>query len=205
MSNMFGDMSKSPMIKDMVEEIVDTVGFPIKYLPRQYSTNLDPIFGEDPSSFFDTVWIMNALIDSYQDFGDIGDFYSKFGVQVTDEMKVTICKDAFAEQTVDVDDDEPIGGDLLYFTDAGALFEVSLVSNDSSFYPNPEGPQHTWTLTLKPWEFGHENIAVTDAEIEAVEAEIQAEVDKELGVPDWDVESDNVLDMTEMNPFGSIK
>ena len=204
MSNMFGDMSKSAMIKDMVEEIVDTIGFQIKYLPRKYS-QIDPVFGEDPASYFDTVWMMNAIIDAYQDFGDIGDFYSKFGVQVTDEMKLSICKDAFAEQTVDVTDDKPVAGDLIYFTDAGALFEVSFVGNDSSFYPNPEGPQHVWSLTMKPWEYGHENIDVSDAEITAEQVEIQAEVDKELGLPDWDIEDDDVINFDEINPFGSIK
>ncbi len=83
---MFDNMSKSPMIKDMVEEIVETIGFSAKYLPRKYK-NLDPIFGEDPVSHFDTVWTLNILVDEYTDYGDVGDFYSKFGVQVTDEMK----------------------------------------------------------------------------------------------------------------------
>ena len=43
---MFDDMSKSPIVKDIVEEVVAVVGFTAKYLPRKYSTALDPIFGE---------------------------------------------------------------------------------------------------------------------------------------------------------------
>tara|TARA_B100000959_G_scaffold88838_1_gene94256 strand:- start:4864 stop:5469 length:606 start_codon:yes stop_codon:yes gene_type:complete len=200
---MFDNMSKSPIVQDMVEEVVDVVGFTAKYLPRKYSTALDPIFGEDPSSKFDTVWTFNVLIDDYQEYGDVGDFYGKFGVQVTDEMKVSFTKKDFAEQTVATDDDIPIAGDLLYFSDAEALFEVTFVGNDSSFYPSPEGPQYIWTLTLKPWEYGGEDIDVADAEITALETEIETAVTNELATPDWDTMDDDILDLSEMNPFGS--
>ena len=196
-------MSKSPIVQDMVEEVVDVVGFTAKYLPRKYSTALDPIFGEDPSSKFDTVWTFNVLIDDYQEYGDVGDFYGKFGVQVTDEMKVSFTKKDFAEQTVATDDDTPIAGDLLYFSDAEALFEVTFVGHDSSFYPSPEGPQYIWTLTLKPWEYGGEDIDVADAEITALETEIETAVTNELATPDWDTMDDDILDLSEMNPFGS--
>ncbi len=191
------------MVKDIVEEVVAVIGFQAKYLPRKYGTALDPVFGEDPSSKFDTVWTLNILIDDYQEYGDVGDFYSKFGVTVTDEMKVSFTKTQFAGQTVDTDDDTPIAGDLLYFPDAEALFEVTFVGNDSSFYPTPEGPQHVWTLTLKPWEYGSEDIDTGDAQIDALETEIQDAVDKELDTPDWDDMSDDILDLSEMNPFGS--
>ena len=144
------------------------------------------------------------IVDDYQDYGDVGDFYSKFGVQVTDEMKVTFTKKAFAEQTVATDDDTPIAGDLLYFGGLEALFEVTFVGNDSSFYPTPDGPQHVWQLNLKPWEYGHEDIDVTDTEITGLETEIQAAVTNELGIPDWDVLDDDVLNFEEMNPFGTI-
>mgnify|MGYP001461919050 FL=1 len=200
---MFDNLSKSPIVQDMVEEVVEVVGFPAKYLPRKYGSAIDPIFGEDPSSKFDTVWTFNVLIDDYQEYGDVGDFYGKFGVQVTDEMKVSFTKKDFAEQTVATDDDTPIAGDLLYFSDAEALFEVTFVGHDSSFYPSPEGPQYIWTLTLKPWEYGGEDIDVADAEITAVETEIQAAVDAELATPDWDTMDDDILDLSEMNPFGS--
>ena len=200
---MFDNMSKSPIIQDMVEEVVEVIGFQAKYLPRKYSTALDPIFGEDPSSKFDTVWTLQILIDDYQEYGDVGDFYSKFGVSVTDEMKVSFTKKEFAEQTVATDDDTPIAGDLLYFTDAEALFEVTFVGNDSTFYPSPEGPAHIWTLTLKPWEYGGEDIDVADAEITALETEIETAVTDELATPDWDTMDDDVLDLSEMNPFGS--
>ncbi len=191
------------MVKDIVEEVVAVIGFQAKYLPRKYGTALDPVFGEDPSSKFDTVWTLNILIDDYQEYGDVGDFYSKFGVTVTDEMKVSFTKTQFAGQTVDTDDDTPIAGDLLYFPDAEALFEVTFVGNDSSFYPTPEGPQHVWTLTLKPWEYGGEDIDTGDAQIDALETEIQDAVDKELDTPDWDDMGDDILDLSEMNPFGS--
>lgn len=202
---MFDNMSKSPMIKDIVEEVVAVIGFTAKYLPRKYGTGLDPVFGEDPTSKFDTVWQFNILIDDYQEYGDVGDFYSKFGVSVTDEMKVSFTKKSFAEQTVSTDDDRPIAGDLLYFTDAEALFEVTFVGNDSSFYPTPDGPQHVWTLTLKPWEYGGEAIDVVDSEIEALETDIQTAINNELGTPDWDSMDDDILDLSEMNPFGSTQ
>ena len=102
---MFDNMSKSPIIQDMVEEVVEVIGFQAKYLPRKYSTALDPVFGEDPSSKFDTVWTLQILIDEYQEYGDVGDFYGKFGISVTDEMKVTFTKKSFAEQTAATDDD----------------------------------------------------------------------------------------------------
>ena len=202
---MFDSMSKSPMVKDIAEEVVAVIGFSAKYLPRKYGTAIDPIFGEDPSSFFDTIWTFNILIDDYQEYGDVGDFYSKFGVTVTDEMKVSFTKKDFAEQTVATDDDTPIAGDLLYFSDAEALFEVTFVGHNSSFYPEPEGSQHIWTLTLKPWEYGSEEITVVDPEITAITDDLDATIDKALDTPDWDSLDDDIFDLSEMNPFGSTQ
>jgi hypothetical protein len=59
-------------------------------------------------------------------------------------------------------------------------------------------------VNLKPWEYGHEDIDVTDTEITGLETEIQAAVTNELGIPDWDVLDDDVLNFEEMNPFGTI-
>ena len=44
---------------------------------------------------------------------------------------------------------------------------------------------------------------MADAEITAVEAEIEAAVNAELVTPDWDAMDDDILDLSEMNPFGS--
>ena len=84
-------------------------------------------------------------------------------------------------------------------------FTLSFVGNDSSFYPSPEGPQHVWTLTLKPWEYGSEAITVVDPEITAVTDDLDATIDKALDTPDWDSLDDDIFDLSEMNPFGSTQ
>ena len=44
---------------------------------------------------------------------------------------------------------------------------------------------------------------MSDAEITAVETEIESAVNAELATPDWDTMDDDILDLSEMNPFGS--
>lgn len=204
---MFDGMAESPMVKSMVEEVIDVVGIKAKYLPRKYR-NVDEIFGEDPVSYFDQVWNVTIIIDEYKDFGDVGDFYSKFGVQVNDEMRLTISKAGFATAAGDASE-TPDVGDLIWFNEAdenrgGALFEVTFRNEDGLFYPNPEFPSTVWTLTLKPWEYGYEELNTTDADIENLESEIEQSINQELGLPDWDAADDDVLDFSEMNPFGTV-
>ena len=44
---------------------------------------------------------------------------------------------------------------------------------------------------------------MADAEITALETEIETAVTNELATPDWDTMDDDILDLSEMNPFGS--
>jgi len=187
-----------------VEETIEVVGVDAKYLPRKFRKT-DEIFGEDPLSYFDDVWTVKIIINEYQDFGDVGDFYSKFGVQVNDELKLTISKSQFATISNGAD---PVPSDLIWFgeaeEDTGALFEVTFIGEDGLFYPEPTTPSAVWTLTLKPWEYGYEELNTTDDDIEGLEGSIQDSIDRELDSPDWDLEDDDVLNFEEMNPFGTV-
>ena len=71
------------------------------------------------------------------------------------------------------------------------IFGISSIGNEI----------HSYSLA----EYGGEDIDVADAEITAVEAEIEAAVDAELATPDWDTMDDDILDLSEMNPFGSTQ
>jgi len=187
------------MLKAMVEETLSACGMPVKYLPRRQA-NQDLVFGEDPTSHFDTVYTVNAMLDSYENFGDTADFYSKFDIAMEDKMTLSFAKSEFLAQV----GEPPEKGDLLYQENSGFYWEVSFVDDDDKFYPTPEKPQHTWVLSVEPWVSQREQIAVTgDADIDAATAAIQTALDAELAQnAEWDIMDNDVLNLDETNPFG---
>lgn len=127
----FLDHTNTQTLQDMlVAESIQMRGIECYYLPRQF-VNPDLLFGEDPSSKFDKAWKFAAYLDSFEGYSGQNSFFSKFGMQVNDEITLSINPNLFKYQT---DGTEPKEGDLIYFKMDNSLFEIIWVEPKDPFY-----------------------------------------------------------------------
>lgn len=140
-------------LKDvLVSESIQMRGVELYYIRRDY-VNLDLIFGEDPSSRFEKAYKIAAYISTFESYEGQRDFFSKFGMQVNDEITFQVNPNLFKYQA---DGKIPLEGDLVYFPMGNALFEVTWVEGKDPFYQN--GTNSVMTVTCSKFVYSGEKL-----------------------------------------------
>ncbi|QQK88282.1 neck protein [Providencia phage PSTRCR_127] len=114
----------------LVQETIQMRGLEFYYIPREY-VKPDMVFGEDLQNYFDKAWKFAAYLNTYEEYSGNNSFYSKFGMEVNDEINLVVNPSLFKYQ---VNDKEPKPGDLIYFPLDNALFEINWVEPYKPFY-----------------------------------------------------------------------
>ncbi len=136
----------------LVAESIQMRGVACYYMPSEY-VNKDELFGEDPSRKFNKTWKFAAYLDSFESYEGSGTFFSKFGMQVDDEVTITINPNLFKHQ---VNGQEPKEGDLFYFEMDKSLFEIVWVEPYTPFYQ--VGSNAMRKITAKKFIYSGEEI-----------------------------------------------
>ena len=138
----------------------------------------DNLFGEDVLSAFNDAYNIEMYIKSVDGFQGDGDFLSKFGLEIRDEMVLTVSQRRFGEEIIVLEDSpfgqedtivRPAEGDLLFFPLNGKIFEVKFVEHEAIFYQM--GSLQTYDLTLELFEYSHERFDTGITEIDSIETE----------------------------------
>lgn len=128
--NFHNHFNTQALFDTLVAESIQMRGVKCYYVPREY-VKPDYVFGEDLQSKFTKAWQFAAYINSFEGYEGANTFYSKFGMQVNDEVTLSINPGLFKHQ---VNGQEPKEGDLIYFPMDNSLFEISWVEPYDPFY-----------------------------------------------------------------------
>ena len=82
--------------EDLLVEMIGIYGQDVKYLPRTI-VNQDNIFGEDPLSTFDVAADIEMYVRNVEGWEGEGDVFSKFGLEIRDEITFTVAKKRFEQ------------------------------------------------------------------------------------------------------------
>ena len=179
--NNFAFTQEQNLIENLVIESIKIYGIEVQYLPRTLVKE-DQLFGEDVLSKFENAYPIEMYIKSVDGFQGDGDFLSKFGLEIRDEMVLTVARRRFSEEihytdTTPVNEAEGIGrpseGDLIYFPLNNKIFEIKFVEHESIFYQM--GSLQTYDLTLELWEYSHEQLNTGVTEIDAIETALSGD------------------------------
>lgn len=181
-------------------EFIEMHGIQVYYLPK-VAGNLDYLYGEDPLEHFDESYETTMLLENVTSFTG-SDMFTKFGIDVKDEVVFFIHKDKFVEYT---GQDVPLIGDLLYLKWAGkSLFEITFCEDESIFYHLGNWP--VWKISAMKYEWSRQDVDLSgtdpygtaDEYMETLESTDDEYTDNE------NLESDaSDIDFDETNPFGA--
>lgn len=141
--NFFNHQNTQSLHDVLVSESIQMRGVECYYMRREF-VNLDLLFGEDTQSKFEKAYKIAIYISSFEGYDGQRDFFSKFGMQVNDELTFQVNPNLFKYQ---VDGKIPLEGDLIYFPMGNALFEVVWVEGKDPFYQNGALPVMTITAS----------------------------------------------------------
>lgn len=82
------------LVEDLILESIKIYGHDIKYLPRTI-VKQDDLFGEDILSSFDEAIDIEMYLKSVEGFEGDGQFLSKFGLEIRDQVVLTVSRKRF--------------------------------------------------------------------------------------------------------------
>ena len=123
------------LVESLTIESIKTYGIDVYYLPRTLNDE-DTLMGEDNTASYNSAHTIEMYIKSIDGFEGEGDFISRFGLQIKDQITFTVARRRFRElgMTTDGRADAPHEGDLIYFPTTSALFQILFVEDEAIYY-----------------------------------------------------------------------
>ena len=180
--NNFQNSQEQLTLENLIIESIKMYGQDMEYVPRTI-VNKDEIYGADDISRYDTHYPIEMYIKSVDGFGGDGNFMSKFGLEIRDQVTFSVAQRIFDEEVgSQTAQTRPNEGDLVWFPLNQKLFKVMYVNKFEMFYQL--GALQTWELTCELFDYSSE---ILNTGIEAID---QLQKDLSLNIYDWSIKVD---------------
>ena len=159
------------LVEDLVIESMQIHGMDVFYLPRTTRDQVDYLYGEDTLKQYVSAYPIEMYLENVTGMDGEGDFVSKFGLEIRDEVSLLVSRRRFAYQ-VGPDIIRPREGDLIYIPLIENFFEITFVEHENDqamFYTlgrGRGGNVYVYSLKMKQFVFSNELISTGISEID---------------------------------------
>ena len=163
--------SEIDLYEDLVIESLKIYGQDVYYLPRTL-VNEDTLLGGDPTSQFASANKIEMYIENIEGFDGEGDLFTRFGVEIRDEVTLVVAKRRFETQVKRMNNtgislDRPAEGDLVFIPLTKKMFEIQHVEHEQPFYQIENLPVFKLRCTL--FEYTGEDLDTSIDDIQSIE------------------------------------
>ena len=161
--------SEQLLVEDLVIESLKIHGMDVYYMPRTTRDTVDYIFGEDTLKQYVSAYPLEMYLENVTGMEGEGDFISKFGLEIRDEVQLLVSRRRFAAT---IPQTRPKEGDLIYIPLVQNFFEITFVEHENDqamFYTLGRGRGanvYVYGLKLKQFVFSNEIIETGITEID---------------------------------------
>lgn len=210
----YDNIYEQNLIDDLVIESIQIYGIDLIYITNKLEEGTtDAILNENDLRLFNTTYDFEAYVKNVDGFEGEGDFLSKFGLQIRDQVTFTVANRTF-ERYVTKEDSaivRPKEGDLIYFPLNEKMFEIKFVEHESVFYQT--GALQVYDMRCELFEYSGERFATGRENIDEFFANAEENFDTATtltqlstlddGADNLDFEdvADDIIDFTEIDPF----
>lgn len=165
--------SEQLLVEDLVIEAMQIHGMDVFYLPRTSRDSVDYLYGEDTLKQYVTAHSLEMYLENVTGMDGEGDFISKFGLEIRDELTLLVSRRRFKYATGSSNLFRPREGDLIYIPLIEEFFEITFVEHDndqSMFYTlgrGRGGNVYVYALKMKQFVFSEEIIVTGIEEIDS--------------------------------------
>jgi hypothetical protein len=162
--NNFNSTAEQNLIEDLIIESIKIYGIDVYYIPRT-TINRDAVFREGSTYSYNSSYLIEAYIRNVDGFTGDGEFLSKFGLQVRDQIVFTMAQRTFKAEVGNYNDEvRPNEGDLIWFPLTRTVFQIKNADVKPIFYQL--GALQTYDLTCELYEASSETFNTGIAEID---------------------------------------
>jgi len=207
--NNFEASMEQYLIEDLVIESIKIHGHDIYYITRTAGA-VDDVLNEDDLSEYKRADFIDMYIKNFDGFEGEGDFLSKFGLEIRDEMTLTIARRTFElDVSTYTGNDRPLEGDLIYFPLNKKMFEIKFVEHEPVFYQM--GALQMYDLRCEMFEYSQETFSTGVAEIDTLFAGFETTSNTSIEYLETqdsfadnstiETAADSIIDFSEADPF----
>ncbi len=159
------------------------------YIPRTLN-NYDEVYGADDQSSYDNAYPIEMYIKSIDGFSGDGNFMSKFGIEIRDQVVFSMSRRVFNEEVgTFTSQTRPNEGDLIYFPLNEKCFIIRYVNKFEMFYQL--GALQTWEVTAELFEYAGEAMNTGIPEIDILQKQYS------LNQYDWVIQTQDADFITD--------
>jgi len=152
--NNFSSSGEQNLIENLVIESIRIHGVDNYYIPRKI-INRDSTFREQEFSEYGQAIQVEMYIKNIDGFEGDGEFLSKFGVEVRDQITFSVALRVFENEVGSVlRRDRPIESDLVFFPFTKALYTIKYVNKKPIFYQM--GALQMYDIVCELFEYSNE-------------------------------------------------
>lgn len=173
--NNFTNSQEQILIENLILESIKIYGHDVYYCPRTLISK-DDIYEEDTISQYNTSYMIDMYIRSYESYEGDGQFLSKFGLEIRDQVTFTVSVRNFMDEIGNLEMiDRPQEGDLIYLPMADRLMYVKYVNKTPVFYQM--GAIQMYDLVCEMFEYSSEKLNTGIKAIDDIERELSLNLD----------------------------
>ena len=168
--NNYSAKNEQRLIEDIIIESIKIMGFDAYYLPNDNDTARDLLFGEDPVKKFETAFPLEMYLTNATEYMGDQDFFSKFGLEIRDVIKVIVSNRSFHER-VPNNISRPREGDLIYvpfLNGTGELYEIKFTEQAKDMHMLGRKNPYFYELSLEKFKYSQEVISTGIPDIDVV-------------------------------------
>ena len=125
--NNFQSSQEQLLLENLIIESIRIYGQDMYYIPRKLN-NYDNVYGADDQSSYENAYSIELYIKSVDGFSGDGDFMSKFGIEIRNQVVFSVAQRRFNEEIGDYTTQvRPNEGDLIYFPLNKKCFQIKYV------------------------------------------------------------------------------
>lgn len=165
--NNFQSSQEQLLLENLIIESVKIFGQDMYYIPRVLN-NYDAVYGADDQSSYESAYPIEMYIKSVDGFSGDGNFMSKFGIEIRDQVIFSMAQRIFNEEVgTFTTQPRPNEGDLIYFPLNKKCFIIRYVNKFEMFYQL--GALQTWEVTCELFEYSGETLNTGIPEIDSLQ------------------------------------
>jgi hypothetical protein len=161
--------SEQLLVEDLLIEAMQIYGMEVFYMPRSSRDQVDFLYGEDTLKQYTSAYTIEMYLEDVTGMEGDGDFISKFGLEIKDEITLLTSRKRFAAT---VPQTRPNEGDLIFVPLIQNFFEITYVeheNNQAMYYTLGRGRGanvYVYALKMKQFVFSNEIIQTGIAEVD---------------------------------------
>jgi len=208
----YDNFNEQNLIDDLVIESIRMYGIDVKYISGEFN-NIDTIFNEDDTPLYNEMYDFEVYVKNVDGFEGEGDFLSKFGLQIRDQVTFTVAIRTFERFVTRNNQDKvrPRENDIIWLPLNEKMYRITYVEHESVFYQT--GKLQVYDIRCELMEYSGEkfetgrpeidqyfdDVDMSDTVVQTLEDVANTDVISQNF--DFEKQADDIIDFSEIDPF----